>query len=110
MANRVTIHIHNTDYRIVAEESEAYIQGCAALVEEALEEALKGPRISMADAAVMAAMNMADRYGKEKQTADHLRLQLKELSDENTQLAKELAEKRKEARRSARTEKTQGDD
>ena len=57
------------------------------------------------DGAVLAAMNVADKYCKERQVSDNLRAQLKQALDENTRLARELAEAKREARKAARGEK-----
>ena len=57
------------------------------------------------DGAVLAAMNVADKYCKERQVSDNLRAQLKQALDENARLARELAEAKREARKAARGEK-----
>ena len=105
MANRVTIRIHHKDYRILAEEETAYIQRCADLVGRQLDEAMEGTTLSLADGAVLAALNLADQYQKERQVSDNLRAQLKQALDENGRLARELTEHRREAKRTARSGK-----
>ena len=49
MATPITVVIRNQQYRIVADEDEAYILACAEMVNKALEEALKGTTLSLAD-------------------------------------------------------------
>lgn len=98
MANPITVEIRNHSYRIVAEEDESYIQACADMVNNALEDALKGTTLSLADGAVLAALNLADRCSKERQVTDNLRAQLKEALDENARLARELGERRRKAK------------
>ena len=70
----------------------------------ALEEALKGTTLSLADGAVLAAMNLADRCCKERQVTDNLRAQLKEALDENARLSKEMGDRRKKAKPSSKGE------
>ncbi len=95
MATPITVVIRNQQYRIVAEEDEGYILACAEMVNKALDEALGGTTLSLADGAVLAAMNLADRCCKERQVTDNLRAQLKEALDENARLSKEMGDKRK---------------
>ena len=95
MANRVTVFIRNQRYRILAEESADYIEACAALVTKELDDAMDNSTLSMADGAVLASLNLADKYSKERQVADNLRNQLKQALDENARLAKELADAKK---------------
>lgn len=86
MANRVTIHIHNQNYHILADESEAYIQQCAELVRKELDEAMGGTTLSISDGAVLACLNLADKLTRERQVSDNLRGQLKQALDENSHL------------------------
>lgn len=86
MANRVTIHIHNQNYHIVAEENESYIQQCADIVKKELDQAMNGTTLSITDGAVLTCLNLADKLTKERQVSDNLRVQLKEVLDENARL------------------------
>lgn len=104
MATPITVTIRNQQYRIVAEEDESYIFACADMVNKALDEALGGTTLSLADGAVLAALNLADRCSKERQVTDNLRAQLKEALDDNARLSKELGEKKK------RSKSSKGDD
>ena len=104
MANPVTIYIHHQSYRFLAEEEETYLQQCADIVNKEMDQAMAGT-LSITDGAVLAAMNVADKYCKERQVSDNLRAQLKQALDENTRLARELAEAKREARKAARGEK-----
>lgn len=98
MANRVTIRIHNQNYNILAEEDESYIQQCAELVRSELDQAMAGTSLSVTDGAVLASMNMADKYNKERQVSDNLRAQLKQALDENARLTKAISDLKKEIR------------
>ena len=94
MANRVTITIRSHIYPIVAEEEEAYIRQCADLVSRELDRAMEGTTLSMDDGAMLAAMNLADQYYKERQVSDNLRAQLKEALDENARIRRQQNQKR----------------
>ena len=102
MANPVTIYIHHQSYRFLAEEEETYLQQCADIVNKEMDQAMAGNTLSITDGAVLAAMNVADKYCKERQVSDNLRAQLKQALDENARLARELAEAKREARKAAR--------
>ena len=105
MANLVTLKIHNQIYRFRAEENEAYLQQCADTVNQEMNAAMNGTGLSISDGAILAAMNIADKYYKERQVSDNLRVQLKQALDENTRLTKEAAESKREAKKAARAEK-----
>ncbi len=91
MANPVSIYIHNKSYRFLAEEDESYLQQCADIVNKEIDSAMEGTTLSITDGAVLAAMNVADKYCKERQVSDNLRTQLKQALDENARLARALA-------------------
>lgn len=102
MANKVTIYIHNQRYRFLAEENEDYLQQCADIVNKEMDNAMDGNTLSITDGAVLAAMNVADKYCKERQVSDNLRAQLKQALDENARLAKEMSDMKREARKAAK--------
>ena len=101
MANRVTIRIHNQNYNILAEENESYIQQCADIVKNELDQAMAGTALSITDGAILTALNITDKYSKERQVSDNLRAQLKLALDENARLARELADWKKKAAKAA---------
>ena len=70
MANPVTIYIHHQSYRFLAEEEETYLQQCADIVNKEMDQAMAGNTLSITDGAVLAAMNVADKYCKERQVSD----------------------------------------
>ena len=99
MANRVTIYIHNQRYHFLAEEDAGYLQQCADIVNQEMDKAMTGNTLSLTDGAVLAAMNLADKYCKERAVSDNLRAQLKQALDENARLAREEAKRSKPAPR-----------
>ena len=95
MKNKVAVTIAGQEYTMVAVEDEAYDRKCAALVDKQLREIMGGHH-SQADAAVLAAMNVADQYFKEQEASDNLRRQLKEGLEEASRLKAELSEAKRE--------------
>ena len=91
MKNKVVVTIAGREYTMVAVEDEAYVRKCAALVDQQLKPILSG-RLSQADGAVLAAMNIADQYFKEQESGENLRRQIKESLEESARLKTELSE------------------
>ena len=79
MANRITVNICGEDYTLVAEESTAYMEQVASLVDKKMTEIIAGTKVGRGDAAVLAAVNLADELLKSEQTAENLRRDLLEL-------------------------------
>ncbi len=95
MKNKVVVTIAGQDYTMVAVEDEAYVRRCAQLVDQQMEQ-IMGSRLSQTAAAVLAAMNVADRFFKEQEASENLRRQLKESMEEAGRLKGELSEARRE--------------
>lgn len=96
MKNRVVVTIGGKDYTMVAVEDEEYVRRCAALVDQQLQEVTQDSRLSQSDAAVLAAMNVADQYLKELKVSENLRRQVKENLEEASALKLELSEAKRE--------------
>ena len=92
MANRITVSICGDEYTFVAEESTAYMEQVAALVDNKMSEILTGAKVGRSDAAVLAAVNLADELLKSEQTAENLRRQVKDYLDEATQARNEVSD------------------
>ena len=95
MKNKVVVTIAGQDYTMVAVEDEAYVRKCASHVDTQLRE-ISGSRLSQADAAVLTAMNIADQYFKEQESAENLRRQIKDNLEEANRLKMELSEAKRE--------------
>ena len=95
MKNKVVVTIADRDYTMGAVEDENYVRKCAAHVDQQLRE-IANSRISQADAAVLAAMNIADQYFREQDAAENLRRQIKDNLEEVNQLKMELSEAKRE--------------
>ena len=96
MQNKVTVTIDGQEYTLVASEDESYMKKVAAHVDSKIAELREGGTISGADAAVLAALNMADEYFKGLETAENLRAQIKESLEESKKLNLELSEAKRE--------------
>ena len=92
MANRVTVNICGEDYTLVAEESTAYMEQVAALVDKRIGEVISGAKVGRSDAAVLAAVNLADELLKSEQAAENLRRQVKGYLDEAAQARGEISD------------------
>ena len=96
MKNKVTVSIAGQEYTMVAVEDEAYVRKVAAHVDGQVREVLDQGRLSIADAAVLSAMNIADQYFREVAASETLRRQIKEGLEEAAKLKSELSECKRE--------------
>lgn len=96
MSNRVTVTIGTQNYTLLAKENPDYVQQIAAYVNQELTQVTSGAHLSMADAAILTAVNITDKYYREREAADNLRRQLKEYLDEGSRLKNELSELKRE--------------
>ena len=96
MKNTIKVIIDGRDYNMVAVEDETYVRRCAELVDQQIKEVSVGGRLSQADAAVLAAMNVADMLLKEQEASENLRRQVKENLEEANALKLELSEAKRE--------------
>ena len=78
MKQKITVSIAGQEYTMVAEEDEAYVQRCAAMVDSQVREVMGGARLGLSDAAVLAAMNIADQFYREQDASENLRRQIKD--------------------------------
>jgi cell division protein ZapA len=92
MKNRITVTIGSRDYTLIAQEEESYVRKVASHVEEKMEDMMRSSRLSVTDAAVLTALNIADDYFKMTETSENLRTQLKEYLEEASKMKLELSE------------------
>ena len=92
MANRVTMSICGEDYTLIAEESPSYMERVGKLVDEKLSEVLSAGSVSRTDAAILAAINLADELLKAQESGENLRRQVKTYLDEAAQAKNEVSE------------------
>lgn len=96
MQNKVTVTIDDQEYNLVASEDAAYMKKVAEHVDAKIKEVRQGGKVSGTDAAVLAALNMADEYFKSLDAAENLRTQIKECLEESKKLNLELSEAKRE--------------
>ena len=92
MANRVTMTICGMEYTLVAEEDAAYMEKVGAMVDGEMRQLMDGAHMSRDNAAVLAAVNLADELLKAQEAAENLRRQLKTYLDEASQAKAEASE------------------
>ena len=92
MANRVTMNICGESYTLIAEESPSYMERVGKLVDEKLSEVLSAGSVSRTDAAILAAINLADELLKAQESGENLRRQVKTYLDEAAQAKNEASE------------------
>ena len=90
MLNRVVVTIDGLPYTVVAEESEEYIRKNAALVDKEIEGIKAATPFSSMTSAVLAAMNIADKYYKSMAMTEGLRAQLKDYAKECSELRAQI--------------------
>ncbi len=96
MQTKVTVTINGQEYNLVAAEDASYMKKVGAHVDEKIQEMLESGKISTADAAVLAALNIADEYYKSVDAAENLRGQIKSLMEENGDLKSQLSKAKQE--------------
>ncbi len=96
MQNKVSVTINDQEYTLVASEDAPYMRTVGAHVDAQIREVLESGNISTADAAVLAALNIADEYFKSVDAAESLRTQIKGFLDENAELKAQLSKAKQE--------------
>lgn len=95
MKSRVTLAIGGMEYTVVSEESEEYIRKSARLVDQNIAEIKAASSLSSLTCAVLAAMNIADKYYKAEESCENMRAQIQSYAEECAQLRSELNKLRK---------------
>lgn len=92
MANRVTMDICGQEYTLVADENASYMEKVGAMVDQKMRELMDGAHVSRSDAAVLAAINLADELLKHQESGENLRRQVKSYLDEATAAKNEVSD------------------
>lgn len=92
MATRVTMSICGEDYTLVAEETAAYMEKIGSMVDKKMQDLMAEARVSRSDAAVLAAVNLADELCKAQEGTENLRRQLKSYLDEANAAKNEVSD------------------
>ena len=96
MENRVTVSICGEEYTLVAEEAPSYMQKIGAYVDSKVTELTEQAHVGRSDAAVLAAVNIADELFKERDAGEALRAQLKKALDEAGKAKNEASDLKRE--------------
>jgi cell division protein ZapA len=96
MENRITVTICGEEYTFTAEESPSYMQKVAGMVDEKMSYILNNSHVSRTDAAILAAVNIADEYFKNQGASENIRAQLKGYLDEASKAKAEVSELKRE--------------
>lgn len=96
MKNKITVVIADMEYTLLADQDDATTKKIASLVDAKIHEVMDGSRLSLADGAILAAMNIAESYFKEVDASENLRRQLKDYLEESAKVKQELSEAKRE--------------
>ena len=89
--NRVKMTVCGSDFMLSSDESVEYMQKLGASIDREIRALMEeNPRLSMNMAAVLTAINYADRTRKAEAATDNLRTQVAEYLEENRALREEM--------------------
>ncbi|MCI8880834.1 MAG: cell division protein ZapA [Clostridiaceae bacterium] len=88
--NRVTVTIAGRAYTLLAEESKEYMDKVAELVNTKIKDAHQNPDLTVEQASVLAAINVADECLKAQDQVESLRSQLQSYIEEIRHLRKQV--------------------
>ncbi len=90
--NHIKVTIAGTDYKIASDEAASYVMELARELDRDIRNLTDGnARLSTAGAAVLCALERADKAQKATADADNLRVQLKAALDENDRLRSQIS-------------------
>lgn len=92
MANRVTVNICGEAYTLIAEEDPGYMEKIGSVVDERMQNLMDIAHVSQHDAAVLAAVNLADELTKAQESSENLRRQVKTYLDDANAAKNEVSE------------------
>ncbi len=96
----VVIHIAGSEYAIKTDEDKAYVEALAEALDQDVTAIIQANRrLSMTQAAVLAALDYADKAAKESEAADHLRDQIKEYLEDSARYKMEAEVARRDVER-----------
>ena len=99
MKNRVKVSVLNSEYTVVAQEDEQYIQKVAEHVDKTMREFLSSSGMSTSSASILTCINICDQYFKASESCDRLREQIKQYLDDAKSERNQADEARKEIMR-----------
>ncbi|MCL1794229.1 MAG: cell division protein ZapA [Oscillospiraceae bacterium] len=92
MKNKITVELCDKEYALLSEETDEYVQSLATEINQMIETTTySNLRISKADAAVLACLDLCDRNRKLANNNDNMRKQITMYVDEIASLNKKLS-------------------
>ena len=95
MENKINVVVAERSYTLTTADDAEYVEKVAEFVTQ-VNQLSEASHASTLDAAIMAALNIADGYFKAQETAENLRKQVKQYLDEATRIKMELSESKRE--------------
>lgn len=96
MKKRTIVSICDMEYSLLGDENADYTVRVSEYVDKKMREVKNLSGMSTLDAAVLAAVNIADDYFRTVDSAENLRMQLKDYFDELSGLKDEVSQLRRE--------------
>ena len=97
--NRITVLIAGREYTLTSDDGEEHILKVAAYLNEKIQESMGSMKEANMSCAVLAALNIADEYLKNRDSVEGLRQQIKDILEDGSRARAELAECRRELSR-----------
>lgn len=86
MENKINVVVAERSYTLTTADDAEYVEKVAEFVNTQVNQLSEASHASTLDAAIMAALNIADGYFKAQETAENLRKQVKQYLDEATRI------------------------
>lgn len=101
--NKVRLTIGGLDYRLMTDGDINYMKNLAEEVDETMMEMLQGhPKLSQVQAAVLCALDYADKFHQAERNADYLKAQIQVYMEDAARAKTEAEMARREAERMTR--------
>ena len=96
----VIIHVAGSEYIILTEEEPSYVEALADTLDKDITAIVQANRrLSMTQAAILVALDYADKAAKESEAADNLRGQIKEYLEDSARYKMEAEVARRDVER-----------
>lgn len=99
MRKRMELKIAGQSYFVFCDENEEHMKKIESIVDEQVTKIRKNTAIPTVQAVIMAACNIADESIRSSETADNLRMQMKNYLEEASSLRAQLNEAKRELNR-----------
>lgn len=101
--NKVRLTIGGLDYRLTTDDDVSYIKNLAEELDESIEDMMRAhPKLSQVQAAVLCALEYADRYHGAQKNAEFLKAQIQVYMEDAAKAKTQAEVARREAERMTR--------